>query len=89
MTNDQSLKKESFETTLKKLEDIVMELERGNLPLESSLAKYEEGIACLKHCHSVLGSVEKKISLLSKKDDGSVKQQPFNHEQSKTVQNKQ
>ena len=69
---------QNFETSLKRLEDIVQELERGNLPLETSLARYEEGVHRLKQCYQILDSVERKISLLSKKDDGNFQEDIFN-----------
>ena len=52
--------KDTFESSLHRLEEIVAELERGDLALESSLAKYEEGVARLKKCYSILENIEKK-----------------------------
>lgn len=69
--------KESFETLYKQLEEIVAELEQGNLPLELSLGKYQEGIRRLKQCYGILDEVEKKIVLLSRKEDGSFEEIPF------------
>ena len=77
--------KESFESSLKRLENIVAELERGDLPLELALARYEEGINRLQKCYGILGSVEKKIALLSRKDDGSIEQSPFQYDLSKNA----
>jgi len=50
----------------------------GDLALESSLAKYEEGVARLKKCYSILENIEKKIALITKKDDGTIQEIPFN-----------
>ena len=69
--------RENFETSIKQLESIIIDLERGNLPLETSLEKYELGIAQLKNCQHILNSVEKKIMLINKKDDGAVQEEPF------------
>lgn len=68
---------ENFEASLKRLEEIVVELERGDLSLEKSLAKYEEGIHRLKRCYRILEEVEKKIVLISRKDDGEIEEIPF------------
>ena len=70
-------RKETFEISLKRLEEIVAELERGDFPLEQSLAKYEEGVNRLKSCYRILEDVEKKITLISRKEDGSIEEVPF------------
>lgn len=74
-TND--AEKDSFADSLQRLEEIVLDLERGDLPLEISLAKYEEGIAKLKKCYAILDSIERKISLITKKEDGTIQETPF------------
>lgn len=68
---------ENFEASLKRLEEIVIELERGELPLEKSLAKYEEGIHRLKRCYRILEEVEKKIVLITRKENGELEETPF------------
>ena len=85
-TNLESIEKESFESSLHRLEEIVAELERGDLPLESSLAKYEEGVNRLKKCYTILEVIEKKIAIISKKEDGLIQETPFNID-SKTPRN--
>jgi exodeoxyribonuclease VII small subunit len=66
-----------FEEALKKLEKIVAELERGDLPLEESLNKYEEGIRLSRLCSKKLESAKKKVEILLKAEDGSVELKPF------------
>lgn len=56
---------ERFEEALEGLETIVAELESGQLGLERSLARYEDGVRLLRHCHSILSDVEKKIEVLT------------------------
>jgi exodeoxyribonuclease VII small subunit len=51
-------KKQSFEDALKSLESLVKELESGNLPLEDSVTKYNEGIRLAKYCHDLLKDAE-------------------------------
>ena len=66
-----------FEDALKKLEKIVAELEDGNLSLDESLGKYEEGIALSKMCSKKLELAKKKVELLLKSEDGSFEVRPF------------
>ena len=79
--------KENFETSLKRLEEIVAELERGDLPLELSLAKYEEGMNRLKRCHGILEEVQKKIVLISRKEDGNFEEIPFEKSKNSSIAN--
>ena len=57
--------KESFETAVSRLEQIVMALEKGDLSLEESLKLYEEGIARARFCQERLEAAESKIEVLS------------------------
>jgi len=66
-----------FESALKKLEKIVEELEKGDLPLEDSLVKYEEGIKLSRICQKKLETAKKKVELLVKSKDGKIKLEPF------------
>lgn len=54
----------NFEDAMKRLEDIANELENGDLPLEKSVEKFEEGINLSKKCNEILENTEKKISIL-------------------------
>ena len=63
---------ERFEEALKRLEEIVARLEKGELPLEDSLALYEEGIQLSRHCHKKLEEAEAKIELLMKDAKGAL-----------------
>jgi exodeoxyribonuclease VII small subunit len=67
----------NFENSLKNLETIVGELDRGDLPLEKSLARYQEGIQHLKQCYQILDEVKRKIVLISRKEDGSFEEVSF------------
>jgi exodeoxyribonuclease VII small subunit len=51
----------SFEDALKKLEEIVEQLEGGSVPLEKSIEMYERGDALRKHCEGLLKSAEAKV----------------------------
>lgn len=56
----------NFEIAIKNLEQIVQELERGDLNLDESVKKFEEGIALSKKCTKILEEAEKKITILIK-----------------------
>jgi len=65
-----------FEEALKKLESVVEALESGELPLESLLAKFEEGTRLVKTCQAKLEEAELKISQLDKNAAGEPVIQP-------------
>jgi exodeoxyribonuclease VII small subunit len=69
-----------FEDSLARLEQIVSQLEAGNLPLEESLKVFEEGIALARHCARYLEEAEKRIEILSKDDQGALGTKPFTWE---------
>lgn len=67
----------TFEESLKKLETIVDQLEKGELPLEQSLKLFEEGVHLSAVCKEELEAAEGKVQMLIKQRDGSVKTEPF------------
>lgn len=69
-----------FEEALKRLEKIVEDLENGELPLDDALKRYEEGIQLSRLCSKKLESAKKKIELVLKSDDGSLKVKPFDED---------
>lgn len=69
----------NFEETIKKLETIANELEKGDLNLDESVTKFEEGMKLSKTCNDILENAEKRISILIKKDD-EVMEENFNVE---------
>jgi exodeoxyribonuclease VII small subunit len=54
----------NFEESMQKLETIANELEKGNLSLDESVNKFEEGMKLSKKCNDFLESAEKKITIL-------------------------
>lgn len=54
----------NFETLMSELEEIVQELEKGDLNLDDSVAKFEEGMKISKECNKIIESSEKRISIL-------------------------
>lgn len=73
-----------FEEALEKLENIVEALEGGDVSLEDSLAKYEEGVKLIRLCQKKLGEARKKIEILVKSKDGKVKLEPFKETSTET-----
>ena len=72
---DQPNKK--FETALEELEQVVEQLESGDLSLEDSLAAFEKGVGLVKLCNQKLTEVEKKVELLVKDKEGKLQLKPF------------
>ena len=73
------MSKENFEETMTKLEEIVTELENGNLNLDDSVEKFEEGMQKAKQCNKILEEAEKKITILLEKD-GEISEENFETE---------
>ena len=71
------MKKERFEDYLASVEKIISDLESGNLDLEKSLEKYEEGVKLLKKCYEILQAMEKKIEVLTKDEQGKLVTKPM------------
>ena len=69
--------KMSFEQGLARLEKIVALLERGEVPLDESLALYEEGAGLIKRCNAALDQAEKRVSILLQGEDGRIQEQVF------------
>ena len=61
----------SFEESLKKLESIVEQLEKGDLALEDSLKLFEEGVNLSAACKQELEAAEGKVQMLVKQRDGT------------------
>ncbi|HBA72345.1 MAG: exodeoxyribonuclease VII small subunit [Geobacteraceae bacterium GWC2_55_20] len=71
---------DKFETSLKKLEEVVKRLEGGSLSLEDSLKAFEEGVRHAAFCSAKLDEAERKVDILLKQKDGSMKREPFESE---------
>lgn len=67
----------SFEKAMEKLEKIVGELESGEITLDEALKKYEEGVKLSRICQGRLSEAEKKIEILTRTLDGTLKKEPF------------
>lgn len=67
----------TFEESLKKLEVIVDQMEKGDLPLEQALKLFEEGVSLSAVCKKELDEAEGKVQMLIKQRDGSLRTEPF------------
>jgi len=74
------LKVKDFESALKSLEDIVAQLEAGDLTLDRALELFEEGIKISRFCSSKLEEAERKVEILTKAADGAMKEKSFAEE---------
>jgi exodeoxyribonuclease VII small subunit len=70
MTDTPIIKTLPFEKALAELEEIVRRLERGDVPLEDSIAIYERGEALKKHCEALLKKAEARIEKITVGPDG-------------------
>ena len=77
MKGQTNKKQKSFEAALKRLEEIVSEMESGELSLDAMLKKFEEGMTLAQYCSRKLEEAEKKIEVLIKKEDGSLETSEF------------
>lgn len=69
-----------FEEAIKRLEEISKELESGNLSLDESVNKFEEGMKLSKTCTKMLNEAEKRINILIN-NDGEIKEENFTPEE--------
>ena len=68
---------ENFEQSLKKLETIVAQMERGDVSLEDSVKLFEEGSKLADQCKQQLAEAEGKVEILIKQRNGAMKREPF------------
>lgn len=66
----------SFEAALQELEQVVGELERGDVALDESIRLYERGAALRGHCQKKLEEAEAKVALITQGTDGRVAARP-------------
>ena len=67
----------TFEQAMARLDEIVKLLERGDAPLEQSLALFEEGTGLMRACSAQLDQAEQKVRLLLAGPEGQPEERPF------------
>ena len=73
--------KDAFEDHLTALEKIVEDLESGELTLDGSLARYQDGVKRLKSCYDLLSKAEEQVKMLVRNSDGELSEEPFESEE--------
>lgn len=73
-------KKQTFEQSMARLEEIVTRLEQGDVPLEDALGLFDEGTTLMKKCSQMLDKAEQKIIKLTAGADGGPVESPLDEE---------
>jgi len=71
----------TFEDALRRLEQLVDQLEAGKLGLEESLEVFEEGVGLARRCARYLDDAEKRIELLTRDESGMLRTEPLHIDQ--------
>ena len=66
-----------FEAAIEELEQVVEQLESGDLALEDALATFEKGVGLVRYCNQKLSEVEKKVELLIRDKEGQLRLKAF------------
>ena len=77
MARKTQLTPKSFEAALAELEQILADIEAGEVALEQSLVKYERGQFLIQHCRTVLGQAERQIEQLGKGEGDELRATPM------------
>ncbi|MFH1076605.1 MAG: exodeoxyribonuclease VII small subunit [Pseudomonadota bacterium] len=77
--------KQNFESALKRLEEIVDDLDSSDLSLEESLKRFEEGVKLSRFCSERLDEIEKKVSILMQDKEGGLTEKTFEAEEKEDV----
>lgn len=72
---DDDLKKLSYEEALQKLEEVVGRLQDSDIPLEDSLASFQEGIALSRYCREKLAAIEYRVEYLLKQEEEAARKE--------------
>ena len=70
-----------FESSLKRLEELVKQMEQGEMPIEDALKAFEEGIGLTRECQSILDSAEQKVQVLIE-NRGEIESRPLHSDDS-------
>lgn len=80
------MKVKDFESELKKLEEIVSQLEEGDLTLDRAMELFEEGVKISRFCNGKLEEAERKVETLTRTANGRLTEIPFATENGKDDQ---
>ena len=74
-------KGKSFEESIGELETIVSSLEKGELELDEALKLFDRGIKLSKSCQDILDKAEQKVTVLTREEDCSISEEPFDSQE--------
>lgn len=69
--------KNSFESNVKRLEEIISLLDKGEAPLDECLSLFEEGVKLSNDCIDLLNTAEQKIKILTEGEGGTIIEKDF------------
>ena len=61
---------QNFEEAMKRLEEVLRSLEAGDVPIDRTLALYEEGVSLVKLCNKILDNATERVKIITEKEDG-------------------
>lgn len=67
----------SFEQGIEKLERVIDDLDKNNVPLDQALQLFNDGIGLVKHCNGLLDSAEEKVKVLLEDTNGNFRTDNF------------
>ena len=62
---------------MQRIIEVVAEMEEGNLPLETLITRYEEGVGLVKMCQEKLEAAEKRIQIITRNARGTTELKNF------------
>ena len=71
MSSENDINEISFEQALSQLTGLVEKLESGELPLEESVASFEQGVKLSRRCEALLDQAEQRLQVLNNSEDNS------------------
>ena len=71
MSSENDVNEISFEQALNQLTELVEKLESGELPLEESVASFEQGVKLSRRCEALLDQAEQRLQVLNNSEDNS------------------
>ena len=67
----------TLESAMQRITEVVAEMEEGNLPLETLITRYEEGVGLVKMCQEKLDAAEKRIQIITRNARGTTELKDF------------
>ncbi len=74
---DQQIQQFTYEQAYEHLEQIVQQIEQGQVGLEESVARYEDAMKLIAHCRRILQQAEQKVLQLQQNSEGRARLEPF------------